>query len=639
MDLFGEFQKGEIDGRPFLVYQNVMKQLPLLIQTPNTSDDGETTIEKPLSFQNNTTSIYDLPPQTLFLCPRLRTRLLLNALDDERGGEDSNQILSKYSSSPLFDDTSDTHHVLPLFWCNNKEVDPEAEEGDECYSCSIQTIGTDYYFCATCDKRFHKECVECPLRISYPSHPKHSLQLFYSKYRSDNCIYCRERATYMIYFCALCDTYMHVLCAQKKIPFFIDKPKRHDHTLSLFPRQASLTCNICGLVNKLHLTYACPSLCDFVSHSDCIHNPQTIRISRHYHHVSFTSTLSLGRWSCGVCRRTIDPEYGAYTCNVCNDYAVHTRCALRTDIWDGIELEGVPEDDVEIEPFERISDEIILHFSHGCHMKFETSGVYDGNKFCQACTLPINEDYFYVCVELCDFILHDRCAYAPRRKVHPLHPHPLIQKAVHEDHVFGCDACMRTSNGFGYRCTNQDCDYILDVVCASTSEPFNYQGHEHPLFMEKDPRKKPICHICKSKKDKVFNCYECEFVICFECATLPYKVRYEDDDHYLRFCGGYEASDKDWCEICEKRIKIGKNKGFYKCNDCCTSLHINCLLGPEPYMKPGQITTEDKGDGVLVIRNKFSSRPICYSCSNRCPYPTFYSFEESVFCSLNCFHY
>ncbi|KAG7635656.1 putative chromatin regulator PHD family [Arabidopsis thaliana] len=608
MDLFGEFHKVEFNGKPFLVYRNVIKPLPQT-QTSNSFD------------KQSIDSVYDLPPQPLFLCPRLRTRILLNSLDDETEDEVTNHILSKYSSSPLFDETSNNHHVLPLFWCNNKEVDPEAEEGDECYSCSIQTIGTDYYFCATCDKRFHKECVECPLEISYPTHTKHSLQLFYSKYRFDHCIYCRKRATYMIYFCALCDSYMHVLCAQSKIPFFIDQPKRHNHTLTLFPRQASLTCNICGLINKLHFTYVCP-ICDFVAHSDCIYIPQTIRISRHHHRVSFISSLPFEEKSCGVCRQMVDSDYGAYTCNVCSGYVVHVRCALRKDIWDGKELAEVPEELEDVESFRKIANGVILHFSHRHHLKFDISGVFVGNKFCQACVLPINEGNVYVCVE-CDFILHETCAYAPRKKVHPLHPHPLTLKVDHGDALFQCSACMRKSNGFGYDCTSRTCYYILDAVCASTAEPFNYQGHRHPLFLSLDPKDTPMCHICKSTKDKkVLNCIECDFIICFECATLPYMVRYKHDEHYLTFCHGDEVSDSDWCELCEGKLSIGGKEGFYNCKDCCTTLHINCLLGPDQYYKAGQTYKIGEVD-ISLQHNNSASRPICCMCNIRCPYPIF----------------
>ncbi|KAG7563339.1 Protein kinase C-like phorbol ester/diacylglycerol-binding domain [Arabidopsis suecica] len=358
---------------------------------------------------------------------------------------------------------------------------------------------------------------------------------------------------------------------------------------------------------------------------------------RSAHTIIFVSPVMKGKWSCGVCRKEVDRDYGAYTCNVCSDYAVHTRCALRRDIWDGIELEGVPEEDKDIEAFERISDGIILHFSHGCHLKFETSGVYDENKFCQACTLSINEENCYICVE-CNFILHERCAYAPRKKVHPLHPHPLIQKAIDENPVFVCGVCLRISNGFIYQCANQDCNYILDVVCASASEPFDYQGHQHPLFLALDPNEKPICHICKSTEvQNVFNCIEvqCDFIICFKCATLPYLVRYKHDEHYLTFCRGDEASGSDWCELCEGKLAIGGKEGFYKCNDCCTTLHINCLLGLEPYSKPCETFPFNDGE-LRYQRNNSATRPICKDCNSRCQYPTFVVHTEDMVSYFIC---
>ncbi|AEC05610.1 Cysteine/Histidine-rich C1 domain family protein [Arabidopsis thaliana] len=612
MDLFGEFHKGEIDGKPYLLYHNVMK--PSTQTHTSNSSAEKTTIQKPLSLQNKTNSSDEvtigdgdnLPISPIFICLNLRLQKSARIQNIALGDEDGKALRDKFfklETSPLQghgDNISDDHVVLPLFWCNNKEADPKMD----CNICRVQKAGTNYYYCVECDVTYHKECIESPLEISYPTHAKHTLQLCFSSLRGvHQCIICKNRADLIIYYCALCDIYMHAVCAQAAIPFFIDQPKRHDHTLSLFPRQASLTCNVCALVNKLHLTYVCRSICDFVAHSDCIHVPQTIRISRHHHRVSFTSSLPLEKWSCGVCRREVDHDYGAYTCCVCSGYAVHTRCALRTDIWDGIELEGVQEDEDVEPPFKGIAGGTILHFSHGCQLEFKTSEVYDQEKFCQACALPIYEKNFYECVE-CDFILHERCVEAPRKKVHPLHPHPLIQKFTHVEGGFSCQACNRMSNSFGYECLMEDCGYNLDVVCASISEPFDYQGHHHPLFLSLDPKEEPICHIC----------------------------RYKHDEHYLTFCRGDEASGADWCELCEGKLAIGGKEGFYKCNECCTTLHINCLLGPEPYMKSGETPPKEGGQvRVFLQRNKSPSRPMCAKCKIRCPYPTYVEMRKKMY--------
>ncbi|KAH0874895.1 hypothetical protein HID58_072257, partial [Brassica napus] len=91
-------------------------------------------------------------------------------------------------------------------------------------------------------------------------------------------------------------------------------------------------------------------------HTYCVYHPYVIRISRHHHRVSFTSSPPSKKLICGVCRRKVDSSYGAYACNKCDDYFVHTKCALRKDLWDGKELEGIPEEpEMVVEPLERLA--------------------------------------------------------------------------------------------------------------------------------------------------------------------------------------------------------------------------------------------------------------------------------------------
>ncbi|CAA0308073.1 unnamed protein product [Arabidopsis thaliana] len=128
-----------------------------------------------------------------------------------------------------------------------------------------------------------------------------------------------------------------------------------------------------------------------------MYSPRVIKISRHHHHISYTFSLRLGEWSCGVCHQIIDGDYGAYTCDKCDHYVVHSRCALEKNVWDGEDLEGVPdEDDItqDIGSFNIISKEVILHFLHDHHLLFEVSILYNEKKLCQACYLPIFEGYY-----------------------------------------------------------------------------------------------------------------------------------------------------------------------------------------------------------------------------------------------------
>ncbi|VYS65616.1 unnamed protein product [Arabidopsis thaliana] len=628
MNPVGEFHEEEIDEKTFFLYNS------------------------------STSSGEDIPLQPLFLCPLLRVKTH-SQKDPEANCDDQGFVM--FDISPHFPSADpqvhymlDSHNrglicklpVLPLFWCNNKE--PNGADFC-CSACKITNLGTAYYFCATCRKKFHKECVESPLEIKHPSYPFQSLQLYSSPFALVNCVCCDISFQDMIYHSSTYKVSMHPVCAMKPVPSFIDHTKRHPHPLTFSPSKAFLPCNVCGLIKESILTYVCVP-CDFVVHQDCIYFPHIIKISRHHHHIIFTSSLPSAKWSCGVCRGEVDNHYGAYSCIKCGDYFVHTRCALRKDVWNGEDLEGIPEEpEMDVEPYEMIADGIILHFSHDHHLKLEIGRVYDENKFCQACILPIYEATYYSCMDTCDFILHEACANAPRKKHHPLHPHPLTLKVVSigYDHYrrrgnyFECRACRRQSCGFVYDSQG----FSLDLWCASVSEPFEYQGHEHPLFLalEPDEEKATICQICQEDGDgnnyiRKLNCMECKYIICFRCATLPYKAKYKHDKHFLTFREGEEGSDQlDWCEVCEKKLVYSRKGGFYACDDCCTTLHVDCLLGGDEYMlKPGH-TVMTYRSNIHILPNNTMTRPFCHGHKeDRCPHKVIFKWHDMTFCSYSC---
>ncbi|ESQ40236.1 hypothetical protein EUTSA_v10015515mg, partial [Eutrema salsugineum] len=265
-----------------------------------------------------------------------------------------------------------------------------------------------HFFCKDCNGEDHEECEKTPVEVKHHLHPKHSLQLVSQKKKnrsSRKCFCCDEDLDKIFYYCEACDYAMNIVCADIPPVKTIHHPKWHDHALSLFPRRAFLTCNVCALADASSPIYMCPP-CDFVVHLRCMNLPRVIRISRHPHRISFTPSFSdnQGDWSCGVCRKHIDNDYG--------------------------DLDGVPEDieeeEVE-EPFLRISHGIIQHFSHRQHhlrLDENTGGDYDDDKECQACVMPIYFGKFYSCVE-CVFILHEACANLSRKIHHPIHPHLL----------------------------------------------------------------------------------------------------------------------------------------------------------------------------------------------------------------------
>ncbi|CAL9243702.1 unnamed protein product [Arabidopsis halleri] len=637
MNSVGVFRKVEMDGKPFLVYT--------LTQTDNLTSSGEALTMDSGGNEEN------LPPQPLFFCPGERIESFELKI--------RNDIFHQVSSYP--------HGVcklpvLPLFWCNNVGEDVF---GFTCGACGTAMRSESYYLCLECKKQFHKECVESPVEIIHPSHPFHSLRLYdHPQHRSlqlyDHpegmkfCVCCEFNIRHMFYHCATCDLSMHPVCAMGPVSFIIDHPRSHPHPLTFFPTQASTVCNICAMTKKLDPTYICIQ-CVFVIHKGCIGFPHIIRISRHHHRIYFTPSLPSGKMSCGVCRQQVDNNYGAYSCNKCDAYFVHSKCALGQFVWDGKELEGVPEEDDMIddgEPFERIADGIILHPFHSHHLLLEIFIAYDQNKYCRGCALPIYEGQFYSCME-CDFILHESCANAPRMKRHPLYPHPLTlfpYSSGNSNSLFRCAACKREGTGFFYEHCKGKTSFKLDLRCVLITEPFEYQGHKHPLYLPSEVLKLKLCQICKGREYSYrLECMECDYNICMCCATLPYKVRYKHDSHLLTICDVQDARDQpDWCEICEGKIE--KVNQLYKCSDCCTTLHVACLLGEDIYMKPGKAINDylshynyaylsEKLKCLTEVRihlNSSLSRPTCTGCLRRCQFPIFFKGHSTIFCSWKC---
>ena len=510
-----------------------------------------------------------------------------------------------------------------------------------------------HFLCRGCSGHNHEEYVKAPLEIKHPLfHPEHSLQLVSLKedYSKRQCYCCDENLKEVFYYCLACDFAIDLACSQKSPALSVNLPTWHSHTLALFPRQASLTCSLCGLDDPTSPVYMCPP-CDFVVHLRCIELPRVIRISRHLHRISFIRYFDQGNWSCHVCRKRINNDYGGYSCikKSCS-YVAHSRCATQKNVWDGAELEGEPEKDVkEIKPFVRTTDGIIHHLHHRQHhLKLDenTCREYDDQKLCQACNTPIYFGNFYFCMQ-CDSILHEECANLPREIDSPIHPHMLTLVKdviyVNEPSEDRCAACyLDCRSGFFYVCQSKRCyPFRLHVQCAKISEPFVHESHMHPLFLTTKPEEERICWVCKTPRqgnqlNATFNCIESDFVLCFRCATLPQKVRYKHDKHILTLSYGKETSTMtSWCEICEEIIK--PEKRFYTCEEyCCVTIHVKCLIGKELYRKPGSsfFYYDEK---VHVLPSYYHmSRPICSSCKKRCPYKIVYRWSGLIFCSTFC---
>ncbi|ESQ55467.1 hypothetical protein EUTSA_v10027103mg [Eutrema salsugineum] len=480
--------------------------------------------------------------------------------------------------------------------------------------------------------------------VEFPSH-RHPLNLkeLSSEETEESrvCGLCGEtiKETNRVYECSQCDFAAHLDCAENPPSLVIERPKFHEHTLTLLPRQVSFTCNACGLSGDKS-PYVCLE-CSFMTHKDCIDFPRAIRINRHHHRMFYTSFLGSGEQTCGICRRKMDGRYGAYSCLCCEDYYVHSRCAVRRDVWDGIDVEGKPEEEDgkdDLEEFTIIEERsLIVHFCHEQHVLSFRSQYEYADDVCSGCALPIAAENFYTCQE-CTYLLHERCANLPREITTFLHVHPLTlcpddESSCGPNGPSRCGSCHLHFNGFSYRCLECKDDNIeFDIRCSSVSEPLLVSSHEHPLFIDDHPlfiddvptdeiEEAKICSGCGLQGQKyILSCFGCRFHLCMACAALPDKAKYKYDEHLLSIKSGLEDSTGGYllCDVCEKKIEEKGN--YYKCFSCGPVLHTNCAVGSFRHMRPW-MSFISLGHEYKVVRNDWTTQLRCSNCDNECHEP------------------
>ncbi|CAH2065282.1 unnamed protein product [Thlaspi arvense] len=391
-----------------------------------------------------------------------------------------------------------------------------------CGVCEQPVFGAYLYGRPSCDEYVHLECINLAEKVNLPFHPSHRFELTKSASLSGDkvCLLCGVSLERVLYYCSTCDFRVCLGCVITPPPLVIEHSRTHEHHLTLSSRQISFTCNVCGMHDD-RSSYSCLP-CDFMVHRSCIDLPQVVIINRHEHRLSRTNHLGPGYLDCGVCRRPVNQFHGAYTCSICPKYVVHSQCATSMEVWDGINLEGIPEE-IEDLPFKVVGDNMINHFSHEEHnLRLNSENVvYDEATRCEACVFPLNDssDPIYSCEE-CDYFLHEKCANLPVKIRHLSHRKPFTLHARGEDPEddwFVCSLCQKSLTGFRY----MSVFYTLDVRCSSVSEPFVCDGHLHPLYYELEASIRE-CDSCHNSVDyHVVKCNVCEFSLDFSCATLP----------------------------------------------------------------------------------------------------------------------
>lgn len=504
--------------------------------------------------------------------------------------------------------------------------------GETCFECGDDIFELNGYFCKICNEAWHTKCMPTTPEINHPCHPNHALKLLLDgapAYTDGKCHFCREELKNVVYHCFTCNFTLDLRCGVSPKQVKIDESKCHNHPLTLMARQVSFFCNVCGTHGERN-PYVCTA-CSFMVHEDCMDRPHVININRHDHRISHTYSLCFGNMICRVCRLNIDWMYGAYSCSKCPDFVVHSKCATTQEVWDGKELEGVPEEEEDEPMFKVIEENVINHQMHPSHnLRLTADGVVrDEGVRCQLCEGSVHSAKFYSCME-CDYVLHETCAYLTYKKRHGLSSSRILLKKGFDDigQYFKCQACKQLSTGYRYVFPDGN-KLELDLRCAAVDWSCDHESHPHTLFLTN--LDKDTCGACGDNKGYVLRCVDCKFNLCYKCATYPKKINHRCDDHPLVLSfGDKEQHGTYWCTVCE--TKADSKKWFYECERCGIVCHIQCVLGDFANVKPGILSGNKRG----VIRNNSVSRPHCQYCGVRCMVPFIYRVSEHYFCSFDC---
>ncbi|CAA7048166.1 unnamed protein product [Microthlaspi erraticum] len=411
-----------------------------------------------------------------------------------------------------------------------------------------------YYYCATCNLEFHRGCHRFPPELIHPFHPSHPLTFvcLYPDFDMSHldhawidkslqpgrpwsdgedyasisdkiggkCKCCWRPLIGLYYHCFKCNFSIDIYCTLHPPQMTITHLKSHEHTLTVFHTRIPLPSNACGvsLDKSNDIVYACLP-CSYMVHKKCIYLPRVIKLTRHPHRLSFTSVLSSNDFPCGVCRQSVNVNYGQYSCNEGCPNAVHSKCATRDDVWDGKELEGVPEEYADItEPFTRIDEATIQHFSHDHHLSLHCNNNNRGkqeNKFCHACIIPIMiSESFYVCNLLecvkSKSLLCLKCATIPSVAYYKYDRHPLTLCCGEEDATnlrYWCEICESQIDATKWFYTCNHCQVTLHLRCLLGDTVYFKPRHRIKISGEEDEyevvlnsgNSRPFCCRCSRR--------------------------------------------------------------------------------------------------------------------------------------------
>ncbi|XVE89958.1 hypothetical protein DITRI_Ditri20bG0038100 [Diplodiscus trichospermus] len=497
-------------------------------------------------------------------------------------------------------------HFLRLFY---------APDTTYCFACqediSLRTPYSRSYWCEKCDFRIDFRCASLLPTLKHKCHP-HLLTYFGNTSKKlFDCSVCHKNISYCnFYRCVQCDFNVHLQCISTPST----RHKYHRHLLVLLNSveeddSGEYYCDVCEKErNPKHPVYYCEK-CNYIAHIECILHediispsalPSTSMDSKtkegtneiltprkekyqqlvHEHPMEVyevTENLNESRY-CNACRQVLSGP--THICTVC-EYYLHKRCANL--------------------PFE------LQHPSHSTHplYLYAANYLWIGYKVCDECR-DICLGFIYVCEE-CHFKLDLKCTFTDGAGVSQLKEEDRVIELHHFNHhhklilanssdpidEIECEICRVPILGPAYFCSDLDCNYIIHESCLEIPQKMQVPFHmEHTSVFRRNllgSNEKQCCYAC-SLEIGHYNCgYSCEegcgVKLHYICAhSLRRPLKYESHGHNLYYFGtNWQLVFVKKTQLlfhCHECLDICKGQPFYRCLDCHTNFHLECVHIP-----------------------------------------------------------
>ncbi|OWM67329.1 hypothetical protein CDL15_Pgr000781 [Punica granatum] len=492
----------------------------------------------------------------------------LSAPQDEQQEEEANVIEHIFDEHPL----TSFHVNIPNWFM--------------CRGCWLRISGR-VYGCCRCRVLLHESCALAPRTIlRHPFHPQHPLTLVFDCGKGFHCQACdTERHNYLAYYCHECRIHLDMPCASAITFPSHPSPEReheaegstmiqhfsHRHPLKFMQLSTvgtDIRCQVCEL-NISGELYCCPESIFFV-HKLCADElPQEIA---HYLHPEHPLTYQgecqykSGGFRCNCCLR----EYigkASFHCERCH-FDLDPKCAMQThSAFQG----GIA---TKIQAFSYLPTMTLYYFKPNKNLVYR----------CVACMQPLTTECVTYHNRECIpdiMMLHISCAQLPLELEHQFHPQHQLKFVPRSTsaHHFYCSACHVKSEGSAFYCA--ECEFLLDLACASLKPTLKHHHHEHSLaYFQRSPYKYPRCNTCRrSSRIDVYCCLPCNFNLHHKCLPLPPVIEHECHPYHplVLFDKFVQGDPNDqYCDFCEE-IR-NPDHGVYRCDECWYTTHIDCVI-------------------------------------------------------------